>query len=84
MVVDTDTSNLHEMLQKALRWLRRQISNNERVRLNVGDELLLLFEDVFEVVEVTLRIRLVHKLPYETLLRQLSQLLNVTSQFVVA
>ena len=84
MVVDTDTSNLHEMLQKALRWLRRQISNNERVRLNVGDELLLLFEDVLEVVEVTLRIRLVHKLPYETLLRQLSQLLNVTSQFVVA
>ena len=84
MVVHSDATDLHEVLQEALGGLPRQVANDERVGLDVRDQLLLLLEDVLEVMEVTVWVRLLHELPDESLLGQLSKLLDVVPQFLVA
>ena len=68
MVIDTNAPNLHEVLQEALRGLARQVANDERIGLDVSDQLLLLLQDVLEVVQIALRIGLVHELFDQTLL----------------
>lgn len=68
MIVDADTPDFHEVLQEALRWLPRQVANDERVGFNVGYQLLLFLEDVLKVVQVTVRVRLLHELLDQPLL----------------
>ena len=52
MVVHTDTTHLHKMHKESFRRLFLHIADNERVRLDKGDELLLFIQDVLEVVQV--------------------------------
>jgi len=65
------------VLQELLTRLSLQVPDDKGVRLDVGDELLLLLEDVLEVVKVALRILLVHELLDKLLLAQLCQPLQV-------
>ena len=42
MIIDSNTAHFHEVQSELLGWLLVQISNNERVRLDVGNKLFLL------------------------------------------
>ena len=56
------------MLQEALRGLLAQVVDDEGVGLDVGYQLLLLLQDVLEVVQVAMWVRLVHELFNKALL----------------
>ena len=84
MIVDSYATNLHEVKQKLLRWLPIQIANDEWVGLDIGYELLLLFQDVLKILKVAVRILLVLEFAYQSLFWKLSQTFEVIPQFIVA
>ena len=62
MVVDADGSDFHKVHQKVFRGFFVEVSDDKRVGFYVGNQLLLLFEDILKVVEVGLWVLLVHEL----------------------
>ena len=50
VIVDTDGSHFHEVLQEFLVGLLVQVPHYEGVRLDVGNQLLLFLQDVLKVV----------------------------------
>jgi hypothetical protein len=84
MVADAYGANAKEMVLHLLCWLLGQLNQDEGVGLDVGDELLLLLEDVLEVLRIFLRILLVFEFFHEFLLAELYQLVKVPFQGILA
>lgn len=59
MVADSYRANAKEVVLHFLGWLLSKLNEDERVGLDVGDELLLLLENQLEVLGVFLRVLLV-------------------------
>ena len=84
MIVYANATHSHKVQLKLFGWLLVQISDNERVRLDVRNQLFLLLQYVLEVVQVTFGLVLVHELLNQLLLRELGELLQVSPQFFIS
>ncbi len=81
MIVYSYAAHFHKVKEVWLWRFPLHIPNNVGVRLYVSNQLLLLFQNILEVLEVRLRLILVHKLFDQLLLRQLSETVEVLPQF---
>lgn len=84
MIVHADATNLHKMRQKFIRGCLTEVSDNEWIRLNIGDQLLLLLKNVLKILKVGLGVLLVHKFFNQLLFRQLRKAFEVLPKFFVA
>ena len=65
MIGDPNRTDLEKVSLHLLIWFLVQLDQHKRVRLDVVDQLLLLFEDEFEILSILLKRLLVLKLFYQ-------------------
>ena len=83
VVPDSDGADLEKMKQEGLtRLMRPQVAQDERVRLNKGNELLLFFEDLFKVLVVVFGVLLLLKFLDDFDLRHIYEFFKILPKLI--
>jgi hypothetical protein len=83
MIGDTDLANLEKVELDRLRRLSGQLDEDERVGLDVRDQLFLLLKNVLEVLDIVFRVLLLLELLDEFVLAEVNQALEILQKHLL-